>query len=338
MTVTDNGPGNTPSPERIAHEAIAWFTRLNGRPSARDRRDFDHWLAADPTHGAAWDEISRTWALAGLAATDEDAAEIDAALLRVQAIRHERAVESGGPSLRKAAMLAAVLVLPMLSGWLWLDHPGFLQDLRADHVTARGEQREITLADGTRVLLDADTAIATEFTPEERRVVLLRGAAYFDVTHSGLPFTVAAAGGEAHVLGTAFGVQMQEDSVGVTLERGSLEVTLDDGSAQPVLLSPGQATSYDGHGLTPAHTVDTAEALAWRDRRLVFNDARLGDVLERVERNRPGRIVVLGSRLDDYRVSGSFSLSDPERALAALQATVGFDMRRIGNRLVVIGP
>ncbi len=321
---------------RAETEAIAWFTRMNGRPSRRERREFDDWFASDPAHEAAWTGISQTWALAGFAATDADRHDMDAALARVQEIRRERATErKARPGV--ATMFIAALALPLLAGWLWLEHPDFIQDLQADYVTEHGEQRDILLADGTRIRLGADTAIVEDIGPGERHVALLRGEAYFDVAHSDVPFTVGAGGGTARVLGTAFDVQMQQDAVAVTLERGSLRVTLDDGSALPVLLSPGQATVYGAAGIAPARDVDVGEAMAWRERRLVFNDARLADVLARVERNRPGRIVVLGS-VADYRVSGSFSLVDSDRALASLQASVGFAMHRLGNRLVVIGP
>ncbi|MBU5237319.1 FecR domain-containing protein, partial [Vibrio cholerae] len=75
----------------------------------------------------------------------------------------------------------------------WVDEWG------ADYVTAPGEVRTITLADQSKVTLDADSAIAVDFSQGERHIQLRRGAGFFSVTHTGQPFVVEASGGEARV-------------------------------------------------------------------------------------------------------------------------------------------
>jgi transmembrane sensor len=195
----------------------------------------------------------------------------------------------------------------------------------------------VTLSDGSRILLDADSALGIAISGHERRIRLLRGAAFFQVTHIGTPFVVEAANGEARVLGTEFDVSLKEDrAVTVTLARGSVEVGI-IGNGRDVILKPGESVDYGSAGLSPVKQTVVEDEMAWHDGRFIFNNARLSDVLAQIERYRDGRIVILRSKLSDLRVSGNIGLDDTDKALAAVQSSVGFRLTSLG-RLTVIGP
>jgi transmembrane sensor len=318
---------------QIEKQAIAWFTRMNGRPSAADREDFARWLAASATHEQHYANVERLWTDIGpLSDTIErrDAAALAGPLQKIEELRRQR-------SLGKAAAGAVLgLVLCLAAGWLWLERPHLLQDWQADYATARAEQRSVTLADGSTVLLDADSAIAVDLSATERRVALVRGAAFFSVVPGQTPFTVAARNGEARVLGTRFEVAAEDREVSVTLDSGSVEVALRDGSGR-LVLKPGESVAYGAGGLGSAHAVDLAEATAWRQGRYIFTNVRLADVLERIGRYRGGRILVTSGELGDRRVSGNIALRDGNAALAAVQSSVGFQVTTLG-RLTLVSP
>lgn len=105
-------------------------------------------------------------------------------------------------------------------GWVRLQHPHVLQNLRADDVTDRAERREIRLEDGSRLVLDADSAITLSLGADARRVTVLCGAVWFDVATTGQAFVVTAGEGEIEVTGIAFEVAMLRDGASVALERG----------------------------------------------------------------------------------------------------------------------
>ncbi|CAK7258098.1 MULTISPECIES: FecR domain-containing protein [unclassified Shinella] len=324
--VQENQPGL-----QTEREAIAWFTRMNGKPSRADRQHFEDWRKI-PAHAAAYDRVSSVWSSAGGIGTSlgrEDRSAIAAHLSRIEELRRRRKSAKTG-----AAVLTVLLALGA-SGWLWLEKPHLLQDMRADYVAARGERRSITLSDGSTMLLDADSAVAVDVTDKERRIDLLRGTAYFEVQPSSVPFIVDAANGRSRVLGTAFDVSVTEEGAHVTLARGSLQVSLVDGP-ESVVLKPGESVAYGGEGLGTPGAVEISEAMAWREGRFVFNNMRLADVLAQIERNRDGRIVLIGNALADRRVSGSLVLADTDAALEAVQSIAGFRMQKLGGRLVVI--
>lgn len=329
-----SGEPSMPDEALIEKQAVAWFTRMNGRPSAADRQDFARWLAASAVHARAYRDVETLWTdLGPLADTLEgrDAAALAGPMEKIRELRRKRGRGKlgGGIALGLALLLAC--------GWLWLERPHLLEDWRADYVTARGEQRSLELAEGSMLLLDADTAVAVELSAERRRVRLLRGTAFFRVQPSGVPFVVEAQNGQARVLGTAFEVAAREgEGVTVTLASGSLKVGL-HGGAQDVVLKPGESVEYGASGLGAAHPVDLSEAMAWREGRFIFTNARLADVLQRIGRYRDGRIVLIGAALGERRVSGNIALRDTDAALAAVQSSVGFRVTRLG-RLTLIGP
>ena len=318
---------------QIEKQAIAWFTRMNGRPSATDREDFARWLAASAAHEQHYADVQRLWTDLGPLA---DAVEPRAAtalagpLQKIEELRRQR--RSG----KIAAGAALSLLLCVAIGWLWLERPHLFQDWQADYATASAEQRNLTLADGSTVLLDADSAIAVDFTATERRVELLRGTAFFSVVTGQAPFIVAARNGEARVLGTRFEVSAEEREVNVTLDSGSVEVALRGGGGR-LVLKPGESVSYGATKLGSAHAVDLAEATAWRQGRYIFTNARLADVLERIGRYRRGRILVTSGELGERRVSGNIALRDGNAALAAIQSSVGFQVTALG-RLTLVSP
>jgi transmembrane sensor len=320
--------------ERRKQEAIAWFTRINGEPSSADRKNFEQWRKSDPANELAYRNVVGSWATTdtlSYKAADADAAAVQGYLRLIKDARERRT------RIKAVASVACVLLACSSSFFVWRDHPHLLENLTADYYTTRGERREIVLMDGSKVILDADSALSQKMDGELRYVHLLRGAAYFDVVKSQTPFVVDAGGGETRVTGTAFSVETSDDTTAVALERGSVTVTEKSG-AHSAALVPGQGLTYSASGMSPVRAVLTDEVMSWREGRLIFDQARLGDVINHLGRYRPGRIVVIGDALAGRHVSGNLPLDDPESALSSLQATVGFRMTNVGSKLVVIGP
>lgn len=320
--------------EQVELEAVAWITRMNGRPSRRERTDFKAWLNRDPLHLQVFDRVHAMWSstsVSGLDVAREHDAQLSRHLDTLQRLRkRKRAVAATG--------IVVVCFAMLLGGaWMWLERPNLFQDMAADYATGRGERRTVVLEDGSSVLMDADSALDVDLSDTQRTVHLIRGNAYFDVSHSQIPFVVTAENGQSRVLGTAFDIAIGDDDVSVTLERGSLRVSAGSEHGS-VILKPGETVSYDAANVGNVRQADLDATMAWHEGRFVFNDMPLIDVLNTIGRYRSGRIVVIGQQLGQRRVSGSFSLDDPDAALAAVQSTVGFRVDKVAGALVVVRP
>ncbi|MFD1333244.1 FecR family protein, partial [Methylopila musalis] len=257
------------------------------------------------------------------------AAKDDASLR--DALRRIDAAKAAKPP--KSLAILALALGAALAGGLWLERPHLFQDIVADHVAPRGERRAVTLADGSTALLDADSALDEAFGAE-RRVRLLRGAAYFEVKTSATPFVVETRDAETRVLGTGFEVRLLEHGGAVTLAHGAVAVRGHDG--REARLAPGDAVAFGPQGVGRPAPADVDGALAWRGGRFVFYRMRLADVARQIERYRPGRIVVASGELADERITGTLDLSDTDAALESLKASVGFRVTALTGRLVIL--
>lgn len=312
--------------------ALRWLSRINQQPAAADSAAFKRWLLADPAHRQAYAEAQALWRLSEAPAA-KLAAEQHASLQPyLDAIRQAPAAR---PWRRRGGALAAaaclLLALGSLGGW----QPQFwLQDLQADY-TSTDQVRQVSLADHSQVTLDAGSAVAVDFAHGERRVRLLRGAAFFQVTHTGEPFLVDAAGGEVRVLGTQFEVRDQGDGAQVTVRSGRVAVTPAAGQ-QVRELTANQQLAYADGTAGQTLTVDSDSRLAWRQGWLNYYQVPLAQVVEDLGRYYPGRILLLDDDLGQRKVSGSFPVEEPLVALDSLGKVMGFSRNTLLGRLTLL--
>lgn len=284
-------------------EASGWYYRLQAEDVTADEREaFSAWLAQGPAQAQAWEEV-----LGLLGALCEPARQIRQA----QRARWRR------PRLQVWASAAAVL---LMVGWLayspWPDR------WRADYATRTGESRSIALADGSQLQLNTDTAVQVELVDGERRVRLLRGEAWFDVSHDpARPFVIRSGDGWVRVVGTRFSVAREGDQTRVRVAQGKVQVSADN--TRSVLLEPGRGVEYRGARLSAEHGFDVPAEFAWRQRQLVFREQPLVEVVDALNRYWPGQTLVLGESLRQRKVSGVFEIDKPEAVLKALTHTLG---------------
>ena len=319
----------TPAQEQ---QALAWLSLLHDQPSSGDQAMFSQWLKADPAHAEAYAQAQVVWEMTQVPArtlADEEALALQGYLNAMNRSRRA-SVRRWSGALAMAACL--LLMISLGSGWQpsrWID------DLGADYVSAPGEIRTVILADQSQVTLDADSAIAVDFSGGERHVQVRRGAGFFSVTHTGEPFVVDAEKGQARVLGTQFEVRLQPHGAQVTVLSGRVGVTADKDAEQQILAA-GQQVAYGEGTAQPLHAVDSEAQLAWRQGWLNYYKATLADVVEDLRRYYPGRIVLLNDELAQRRVSGSFPSKHPQAVLSSLQGVLGFEQHQVLGHLIIL--
>jgi transmembrane sensor len=318
-TVTDFSHGDS-----LSEQALGWFLRLrDGKQDAATHADFHAWLAKDPRHEEEFRDLEILW---------NSKPFLDA----VKALPVDRSalVRSSRPRwpLRAAAFAAAVLI----AAGIW-QYPAITIALQADYVTATGGQRRVLLPDGSMMLLNTDTAVALDFGAGRRHIRLLRGEAFFDVIHDAAhPFTVTGQFGEVEVLGTAFSVRTGATEDAVMLERGRVQVLcLCDGQDRAVL-QPGETVSITAASVSPVHVANPSATLAWRQGRIVFENAPLGDVLDELRRYHGGAILVADDRVNQIRVTGNYRLDDVEGAVRTLADVAGAGFYRVPGGLIIL--
>jgi transmembrane sensor len=312
------------SPE-IRAEAAAWVARLHGsgRKSSLETA-LKTWLAASPLHARAFELATEAWELGGAVPA--------AALPRIGSVRgHRPRVGWLRP------LLASAAVILISSGAIF-----YLRDPAIS--TATGEQRSVTLEDGTRVTLNTDTQVRIHYTKAQRGVRLEAGEAFFDVAKNPQrPFVVSAGRESVVALGTEFMVRRDDDEVDVTLVEGrvSVSTTTAAGSAAPAppmshVLAPGERLRAAGS--TPTLDRPSIEAAtAWRRGEVVLDHLRLGDAVEEMNRYSPVKIVLSSAESADVRVSGIFRIGDSARFARAIASTYQLDIQEEPKRILLTG-
>ncbi|MBW4051554.1 MAG: DUF4880 domain-containing protein [Proteobacteria bacterium] len=313
---------------QIDSEAAVWTWRLDaGGLTAAEQGQLEAWLHEDARHRGAFEELKRAWSLLDRLA-ERPQGEAAAALAR----------PSWHSSRRKwywPAAAAAVLVAAIGAGLWMIRRPG-MQVLS----TAIGQERHVTLADGSRLTLNTNTLLAVKLTARRREIYLRRGEAHFDVIHDpSRPFFVHAGDAVIRDLGTQFEVRLHSDrDVDVMVDQGRVEV---QGPAAAARGNPGRAgrggspgwvrSLSAGERLTiagPHLSVlsvsprQVADALAWREGALVFKGEPLSQAIAEVGRYTDARIVLEGPQVASLRISGRFRTKDVHGFFQALQAAL----------------
>ena len=164
-------------------------------------------------------------------------------------------------------------------------HPAGTASIQSFNTLATpvGGQFTITLADGTKVWLNALSSIKypVSFSGTERRVELT-GEAYFEVAkNKTMPFIVSVNNSEIKVYGTHFNIMgyNAEDNTNVTLLEGSVKVSNADGSK---MLLPGQqAVIKNGIAISPA---DGEQAIAWKNGKFNFAHEQIQSIMRKLAR------------------------------------------------------
>ncbi len=258
-------PGQT---ARLA-TASDWLARLQRDDlSTDDAQAFIDWLESSPKNAAAYDAVLSGWnAFEG--SERRILNEIDTIEGRKRsAFGLDRRWLLGAGGLAAAAGIA-MAVLPELA----------IGPQAQSYATAKGQRQSVTLSDGSKVDLNADSKISVTLARAERRVIMGPGEAIFDVaSDAGRPFTIDAGGNAVSVVGTQFNVRNREDGFAVTVSRGAVQVR-PRGAGRTYLLHPGQMLSLTGEGAVRLSAIEPAEALSWRVGRLIYRDAPLSRVV-----------------------------------------------------------
>jgi transmembrane sensor len=167
--------------------------------------------------------------------------------------------------------------------------------------TARGNQYELILSDGSKVWLNAASSLRfpTAFSGKERRVEVT-GEAYFEIAKNpAMPFKVQAGSGEIDVLGTHFNINAYTDepSIKTTLLEGAVAIKKETALQ---MLTPGQQAEFSPNGgIALPKNVDVTQETAWKDGFFWFNNTDIHSLMRQVSRWYDVEVEFQGNIADD---------------------------------------
>ena len=302
----------TDNPNPIWETALDWLLLIQENPHDHELADrLNHWRASAPEHDAAYRKALKVWSLSG-EALSSPVAPVPAPAAQRPPQRLTR---------RKRLLVGAAVAASALLMWL----PDW-QAMQADYRSPTAEHRTITLSDGSQMLLDSNTLADVRFDPEQREVTLLRGQAFFSVMHdANRAFYVNAGDVRVRVTGTAFAVNLDNNSVDVSVESGTVVVQTPQSSTSAThLLGHGDQLHFTARDqYTRIVQLPQEQIAPWRRWQLVAVDQSIDDVITQVRRYQPGLILLTDKALGQRRITAALNLRAPKSALQAAIAPLG---------------
>lgn len=304
---------NAPLPSHaVLEQAALWFSVLrDGKAGLQERANWQAWLGADETHQTAWryvEGISRDFE--PLRGQPDTRLAADALGVATGRLRSRRGVLTG------VAAVAAGTLLGW-AGWREALLPASFVAWGADHRTGVGEQREIMLADGSRVWLNTASAINVKFDDRERVVALVEGEVFIATSADAIarPFFVQTTHGRMEALGTRFDVRIDGDRTRLAVYEGAVQIrTAASGAIRRV--EAGQQAHFSADEIAAIEAADAARE-AWTQGVLVADNIPLRQVVEELQRYRRGHVGV-ADEVAELTVYGTFPIQDPDRVLRML--------------------
>lgn len=336
---------------RIEREAAEWVVLIDSSdldgPAAAQFRD---WLATSPDHRRAFQNASRVWSdldqlsrlrrhpeiRALLATAENEAAALPAGRDRAGAAgigRHRAGLD-------RRAVLAGVGV-----GAIALGAGGYLLAGAANAQTFEtgiGERREVTLVDGTKISLNADTRVEAHVNGRSRGARVTRGEALFTIASNtgagAFEISAPGAGVEAHrgevlvkVLTNGVRISLMSDAARA-YQRGLFVA-----SAQVQLSARSELEFGDGaFNIAEVDAPLLAQRTLWREGRLAFDNTPLEEAVADVARQTGARFVFEDSALDERRIGGVIDARDLDGFLAMLRQNLAIEARTDGDGAIVL--
>lgn len=317
-------PAGTARPDYATLEQAAeWFAVLtSGNTTEQQRRHWQNWLDARAEHRSAWARVEninqRLGTLSAEAGPHNAACALESA---TQTVRKRR---------RTLGTLGAVCAL-LLGGRLLHGLPPVRQTLaawNADYRTGIGERIAATLADGSQLWLDTNSAADVRYDAGLRRIVLHDGALLVRTAPDAgrRPLVVDTVHGRLVALGTWFSVRQYERHTHLAVFDGAVDIRPATPGSATRRIDAGQQAQFTNDSTAPATALDLPQP-QWQDGLLIADEMPLADFLAELGRYRRGH---LGCAPDvaHLKVVGAYPLDDTDRALELLASALPLRIRK----------
>lgn len=338
--------------DALEDQAADWVVRRDAGLTPPQQAEFEHWLAADPRHFAAFAEMEAAFGALNrpreLGRSDEVARELVIWDVQKRQGRHHTRWKAAYSLFGAAAAIVVSAVL------FWnFAREGAAPAPSVASMTMRPELQK--LPDGSIVELNANAEIAVDFSPGRRGVRLLRGEALFTVTKDATrPFVVTGGNVEVRAVGTAFVVRLDSANVNVLVTEGRVLV----GQAAPLESAPGApampppppvmvaagdrlAVPADGSmvikpTVEPVTPLEINTALAWREMRFEFTNTSLAEAVELFNRKSKVKLSLADPSLADLRVSGIYWADNADGFANLIESSLDIEaVREAGDRITL---
>lgn len=335
------------SKQDIQQQACEWISRFDRGLSELEDKAFSDWVNISNSHRQCLFEVAQTW----------DELSVLNELSTLFPLQDNHSGRAKRLSIRKTLAIAASFVFVSCLAWLSTPNISSIGDpslLVLDAETSIGEQKVVSLADGSVIHLNTDSLVIVDFSNTQRNVNLVRGEAHFEVAHDeSRPFIVKAADNTVTAVGTAFNVQINnahqfellvtDGKVLVKNQLDNLPIIPAEESSHPLessgeLMVAGQKAVVSQQSIQQL-TLSNQQVqndLAWQQGMLVFHGEPLAEALQEISRYTSINFTLADEQVKQRRVAGYFKAGDIQGLLFALENNFNIVYSKQDDQTIVL--
>jgi len=350
-----------PDRQEVQAQAAEWIAMIDRGMTLDEERALTRWIDESPLHGETLVKCASMW----------DLLDVLSPIAKLLPIEHHSDNESTHGSVAESrhggshrfAIAASLVALfgAALFVFQTVENHGAHNNIdelartqtieRAEqaqrYTTAVGEISEVSLEDGSTLKLNTDSEVLVKFSQDQRRIVLQRGEVFFDVAKNPeRPFIVTAESEQVTAIGTAFNVDLSEETgTEVLVTEGRVVVNrvsmndvnerADINPYQAVYLSKGQKVVIRDNQTLVSEPTDVDLMLAWQDGMLVFEGESLAQAIREIDRYTPLSFKIVDQEIATIPVGGFFKTGDMDQLLLILEQNFGVRSVRKGNAIML---
>lgn len=313
-----------PNADEILDQVASWIERRDRETwAATDQMDLDAWLARSPAHLVAFLRSENAWSRAD----------------RLSALPTlSRDTVSSDPRrwVRIATRSAALLAIVGTFGAVAMKYS--TQPAEKIFATPVGGHTILSLADGSKVELNTDTAVRISHNGAQRTVTLVRGEAFFDIKHDPAhPFVVLADRHRITDIGTKFLVRDRKDHLEVALIEGRAKIESQRAGSKIAMLDKGDVAIATENSLSvrKRSAKNLSQATAWRHGVLIFDNTTLTDAAAEFNRYNAHKLTVSDPAAARLTIVGTFHTDDVQAFAEVAEDILHLHVRTSGNETMI---
>jgi len=200
--------------------------------------------------------------------------------------------------------------------------------------TRKGERRNFQLEPQVSVELNTDSRLFYWADAVSPRIVLDRGEAVVSAACEGDRSLLAQVGAvDVRAQAARFLIRSDGDAARVACLDGALTIR---SGGQDFPLTGGMEADFEGAALVPQPAEVSESELAWQRDILQFTNRPLGEVVEELNRYRPGQVYVLGDALANVRITGIIHLDRADLAVDHIARSLEMTVTRLPGDIVIL--
>jgi transmembrane sensor len=349
---------------------------LAGSASEDEREVILHWIHENPDHQKYFDELKSYYLLTKVIQKpsgfnkDESWKKIQASYYKKRYLSEQEQRKRGHRKTILYAVIssAAAVLIAFFLGYSahrgsWIKQTASPQ-AQNEILVPLGAKSHITLADGTKVWLNAGSKLKyPDGFSRDSREVYLEGEAFFDVKENNKRmFVVKTSNLDIKVYGTQFNVKSypEENLIQTTLVKGSvaIETYSDNTQKKAVFLKPNQTAIFykstpavqnieipddrnnqeiaveSGEKIVISPLVNAVPITSWKDNRWIIISEELEDLAIKLERRYNVKISFANESLKKYKFSGTLKDETFEQVLQVIQLSAPITYQIDGNEVL----